>query len=159
NTVAVQGINQSTGADGFGVQGSSTLSHGIVGLSGTGAGVSGVVAVGTAPGTVGFQGVAQGGATYAGYFFGDVTIQPRVLDGQGGNLGVAGAKFAIVRGKDGKYRGMFAVESPECWFEDFGEGKLVNGKASVTLDPLFAQHVHTDRYHVFLTEHGEHNAL
>jgi hypothetical protein len=27
------------------------------------------------------------------------------------------------------------------------------------LDPLFAHHVHTDDYHVFITEHGENNAL
>jgi hypothetical protein len=54
---------------------------------------------------------------------------------------------------------MYAVESPECWFEDFGTGTLANGVATVKLDPLFAQHIHTDDYHVFLTELNENNAL
>ena len=31
--------------------------------------------------------------------------------------------------------------------------------ATVKLDPLFAQHVHTDDYHVFLTEHDENHHL
>jgi hypothetical protein len=142
-----------SGLGSYGVQGSSAVSHGVVGLSGNTAGASGVVAVGQSPGAVGFQGVAQGGALYAGYFYGDVSINKRVSDGMGGNLGVAGAKFAIVKGQDGKYRGMYAVESPECWFEDFGTGKVVAGKAAIALDPLFAQHVHTDDYHVFITPH------
>jgi len=151
-TVAVHGINQSSGSGGYGVFGQSTVLHGVVGISGTGAGASGVVAVGTAPGTVGFQSVAQGGATYAGYFFGAVSIQ--------GSLGVTGSKFAVVKGADGQYRGMYAVESPECWFEDVGVGKLVNGTAEITLEPLFAQHIHTETdYHVFVTENGENNAL
>jgi hypothetical protein len=153
NTIAIQGVNQATGAGNYGMQGSSALSHGVVGLSGSTPGVSGMVAVGQFPGTVGFQGVAQGGATFAGYFFGDVSINKRISDGLGGNLGVAGSKFAIVKGADGKYRGMYAVESPECWFEDVGEGKIVAGKAEVSLDPLFLYHVHADTYHVFLTPH------
>jgi hypothetical protein len=66
---------------------------------------------------------------------------------------VTGGKFAVVKGADVQYRGMYAVESPECWFEDFGTGTLAGGKADVKLDPLFAQHVRTDSYHVFLTPH------
>ena len=103
--------------------------------------------------------MAQGGATFAGYFFGDVSINKRVSDGQGGNFGVAGAKFAVVKGQDGKYRGMYAVESPECWFEDVGKGKLVGGKAEIKLEPLFAQHIHTDDYHIFLTPYSGVGAL
>jgi hypothetical protein len=52
---------------------------------------------------------------------------------------------------------MYAVESPECWFEDFGTGTLAGGQAQITLEPLFAQHVHTDDYHVFITEHGDYH--
>jgi hypothetical protein len=118
-----------------------------------------VVAVGRSPGSIGFQGVAQGGAIYAGYFYGSVSIQKRVSDGGGGDLGVAGSKFAVVKGKDGKHRGMYAMESPECWFEDVGKGKLVNGKAEVVLEPLFAQHIHTDDYLVFLTPYSGVGAL
>jgi hypothetical protein len=39
--------------------------------------------------------------------------------------------------RDGE-RVLFAPEAPENWFFDIGEATLVNGKATVTLDPLFA---------------------
>jgi hypothetical protein len=146
NTVAVQGANQSSGAGGYGVQGTSASSHGVVGEGGNNQGSGGVVGIARNAGTVGFQALAVSPATYAGYFVGDVSIN--------GNLGVTGSKFAVVKGADSKYRGMYAVESPECWFEDFGTGTLTNGTADIKLDPLFAQHVHTDQYHVFLTENG-----
>jgi hypothetical protein len=51
------------------------------------------------------------------------------------------------------------VESPESWFEDFGEAQLVDGKATVPLDPEFASIVKTDAYHVFLTPYGDSNGL
>jgi hypothetical protein len=54
---------------------------------------------------------------------------------------------------------MYAVESPECWFEDFGEGTLANGVATVKLDPQFVQHIHTDDYHVFITPHDANHQL
>ncbi|HMI08014.1 MAG TPA: hypothetical protein VK528_10740 [Flavobacterium sp.] len=39
--------------------------------------------------------------------------------------------------RDGE-RILFAPEAPENWFFDIGEATLVNGKATVTMDPLFA---------------------
>ncbi len=51
------------------------------------------------------------------------------------------------------------MESPESWFEDFGEGKLVNGKAEVKLDPDFAAVVKTKHYHVFVTPYGDSHGL
>jgi hypothetical protein len=152
NTAAVKGLNQSSGAGGFGVYG--TTAHGfagVYGLAGAAQGTGGVVGVATQAGTIGFAGVAYAPATDAGYFTGNVSVF--------GNFGVSGGKFAVVKGGDGTYRGMYAVESPECWFEDFGTGTLAGGTATVKLDPLFAQHVHTDDYHVFITEHDQHNDL
>jgi hypothetical protein len=35
--------------------------------------------------------------------------------------------------------------------EDFGEGQLIRGRAIVKLEPIFAETVTTDEYHVFLT--------
>jgi hypothetical protein len=35
----------------------------------------------------------------------------------------------------------------------------VGGKAEVTVDPQFMALIHADSYHVFLTEHDDHNAL
>lgn len=51
------------------------------------------------------------------------------------------------------------MEAPESWFEDFGKGQLVNGKATVTLDPEFAALVHGDDYHVFVTTYGASQGL
>jgi hypothetical protein len=48
------------------------------------------------------------------------------------------------------------LESPEIYFEDFGQGQLVNGEARVEIDPVFAQTVNLEMtYHVFLTPLGE----
>jgi hypothetical protein len=151
NTVAVKGVNQSAGAGGFGVYGSSVRSFGGWFEAGGDQGSGGVVGVARSAGTVGFQALALSPATTAGFFSGSVSVL--------GSLGVTGGKFAVVQGSDGQYRGMYAVESPECWFEDFGTGTLAGGKAEITLEPPFAQHVHTDSYHVFLTEHDQNNSL
>jgi len=51
---------------------------------------------------------------------------------------------------------LYAVESPQNWFEDFGTGRLARGTATVTLDPTFAQTVNLDSdYHVFLAPAGD----
>jgi hypothetical protein len=70
-----------------------------------------------------------------------------------------GPKSAAVKHKDGSHRRLYCVEAPEAWFEDYGEGKLVNGKAEVPLDPDFAAVVDPGSYHVFVTEHDDHHAL
>jgi predicted ester cyclase len=53
------------------------------------------------------------------------------------------------------YRKLYCMESPECWFEDFGTAQLVRGSATVALDPQFAAVVHNDQYHIFLTPLGD----
>jgi hypothetical protein len=51
---------------------------------------------------------------------------------------------------------LYAMQSPENWFEDFGSGVLTNGAMTVPLDPTFASTVNTAiDYHVFLTPRGE----
>ena len=73
-----------------------------------------------------------------------------------GNTVTTGTKSAAVKVDNGEYRLLYAVESPENWFEDFGEGTLVNGRALVQIDPMFAQSVNTSvKYHVFLTPQDE----
>jgi hypothetical protein len=85
---------------------------------------------------------------WAGYFSGDV----RITD----SLVVLGAKSAGVKVDNGEYRLLYSQESPEVWFEDFGEARLVNGRAVVQIDPLFAQTANTSvKYHVFLTPQDE----
>jgi hypothetical protein len=51
---------------------------------------------------------------------------------------------------------LYAVQSPQNWFEDFGSGQLSSGSGRVTLDSAFAQTVNLDSdYHVFLTPAGD----
>jgi hypothetical protein len=47
------------------------------------------------------------------------------------------------------------MESPESWFEDFGEARLKHGKVDVRLERGFASLVKTKDYHVFLTPYGD----
>lgn len=57
---------------------------------------------------------------------------------------------------DGTVRAMYAMQSPEVWFEDFGSGALTNGSAHVSLEPIFGGTVNSGvEYHVFLTPKGD----
>jgi hypothetical protein len=102
-------------------------------------------------GRIGVMGVATSGFR-AGEFRGDVQVN--------GNLVVSGTKSAVVQHPDGSQRMLFALESPESWFEDFGRARLSQGRAEVALDPDFAAVAQIDTdYHVFLTPEGESNGL
>ena len=93
----------------------------------------------------------------AGYFVGPVVVD--------GNLTVLydmvvwGTKSAAARHTDGTHRLLYCVESPESQFEDFGEARLVKGRAEVHLDRDFVGVADTRRYHVFLTPYGDSNGL
>jgi hypothetical protein len=75
---------------------------------------------------------------------------------ESGDMTAIGTKSAVVTTKDYGQRKLYAVESSENWFEDFGAAHLVNGQATVTIEPIFAQTVNlTETYHVFLTPLGD----
>jgi hypothetical protein len=145
NAQAVYGLNYSNyagpsaGAGGFGVYGLSAKGHGLVGA---------VASAGAAAVVGATNGVA---GAYAAAFYGPVIV--------GGDFTVYGAKSAAVPHPDGSHRRLYCVESPESWFEDFGEGCLDCGQADVEIDPDFAAVAETDRYHVFLTQYDQHNDL
>jgi hypothetical protein len=75
-------------------------------------------------------------AGYAGYFDGDLGVT--------GDIHLLGARSSAVETAPGEYHHMYAQESPENWFEDFGEGRLINGKTHIELDPMFLQTVTVD---------------
>lgn len=78
----------------------------------------------------------------------------------GGNFAATGTKSAVVLLADNRVASLYAVESPENWFEDFGTGQLTNGAALVRLEPLYAQTVNSGAgYHVFLTPRGDSHGL
>jgi hypothetical protein len=165
-------LGQATGG-GNGVQGLTTSGVGLFGSAGAGTGVFGTSASGagvagssannnalfgdasaagngvfarTANGN-GLVAQATGGGNAASFFGrvfvnGDFTVMPGF------------SKSGAVTFADGSVRRLYAVESPESWFEDFGSGRLVDGRASVPVDPGFAQAVNLSaEYHVFLTPH------
>ncbi|MCX6832433.1 MAG: hypothetical protein NT028_09950 [candidate division Zixibacteria bacterium] len=90
----------------------------------------------------GIYSVTPAAAGYAGYF--------------AGNTLTTGTKSAAVKVDNGEYRLLYAMESPENWFEDFGGGKLQDGVTTVQIDPLFAQAVNIQiEYRVYLTPEGD----
>lgn len=53
---------------------------------------------------------------------------------------------------------MFAPEAPEVLFEDYGTSKLINGKVSVKIDPIFAKNIVVNNQHplkVFIQLEGD----
>lgn len=76
-----------------------------------------------------------------------------------GRFTVSGEKAAVVSFSDGSQHCLYAVESPESWFEDFGFGELVDGRATIQLDGDFVSVVSDEPYHVFITEYDENNSL
>jgi hypothetical protein len=77
-----------------------------------------------------------------------------------GNLDCSGSVGGYAPVPDGaggsREVSMYAMQSPENWFEDMGAGQLHNGAAVVTLDAEYAQTVNTGmQYHVFLTPKGD----
>ncbi|MBN1424907.1 hypothetical protein JXA88_10155 [Candidatus Fermentibacteria bacterium] len=74
-----------------------------------------------------------------------------------GGLAGTGTKSCVVKTSKGPTL-MYCQESPENWFEDFGEARLVNGRCRVELDPLFQETVTIDEanpLHVFVELHDE----
>lgn len=141
NTIAIYGQNYSTyagpspGAGGFGIYGLSAKGHGLVGAT---AAAGGAAVVGATNGVAG---------AYAGAFYGPLIVS--------GSLTVLGAKSAAVPHSDGSHRRLYCMESPESWFEDFGNGQLDCGQADVAIDPDFAAVVDTDGYHVFVSGYDD----
>jgi hypothetical protein len=99
---------------------------------------------------------------YAGWFDGPVQVNGLLSVSDvvvTGDFTVLGTKSAAVPFPDGSHRRLYCVESPECWFEDFGEAKLVKGKATIKLPRDFATAIKTASYHVFLGAYGSSNGL
>ncbi len=78
---------------------------------------------------------------------------------ESGSLLCTGTKSSITD-VDGEPSALYAIESPDVWFEDFGSSQLSSGQAVIETDALFAQTVNLNiDYHVFLTPLGDCNGL
>jgi hypothetical protein len=131
-----------------------------VSVGGLGLGTAGAVEgnnINVGPGVLGFS--DRG--------FGGVFIGPSGVPNAGGLrvvgpvLKTQGEYTEAVPHPDGSQRLMYAPLSPESWYEDFGRGKLVEGRADVQLDPDFVAvlGIEDDSYHVFLTPEADTNGL
>ncbi|HSN76039.1 MAG TPA: hypothetical protein VL334_13265 [Anaerolineae bacterium] len=68
----------------------------------------------------------------------------------------AGASAMAVKTDEYDQRLLYAVHSPQSWFEDFGSSQLVDGEAVVLLEPIYAATIErSPSYHVFLTPLGD----
>ncbi len=113
---------------------------------------AGVVGNGDSLGVVGY-GVDDGNNTWGGYF--SATRHTNVYAYVGGvsssgtvyKINGTGSVSTIVKRPDGTRANMFCPEAPEILLQDFGEGKLVNGKAHIDLDPIFANNITVNSKH------------
>jgi hypothetical protein len=88
------------------------------------------------------------GGPYAGWFDGPVMVN--------GDFTIAGGgKSVAVPFTDGSHRRLYCMESPECWFEDFGEGRLKSGRAVVKINADFAKVIKPGDHHIFFTPKGD----
>ena len=179
------GNNQgaSSGANGAGVSGVGT-DIGIFGVGTTAGTGNGIVGIGNNVGTYYTTGVGSGGA-FTGLNIGLVTTRADVtnINNEGGawisgksnatqdvfvawrNAGTwykvvgAGANpGTLVLDNLGRERVMTCPETPEILFQDYGKGKLVNGKVHVDLDSLFSAYITVNEKHplrVFIQLEGD----
>jgi hypothetical protein len=150
-TIGVSGTSNSTG--GCGVSGladaSTSSNYGVYGQSNSISGY-GVYGYATKPTgvTYGVYGITGSSSGYGVFSQGNLYAN--------GNFTATGVKSAIVDTQDYGWRSLYAMESPQNWFEDFGQATLTAGEAVVKIEPIFAQTVNLDKpYHVFLTPRGD----
>ncbi|MFN7014977.1 MAG: hypothetical protein ACK4ON_11985, partial [Bacteroidia bacterium] len=184
------GTNMNTGAsfDGVG-NGFSTQPGWNVGVVGTGL-QAGVIGTATNPsnnndarqggyffttntgGTIqslaSIAGIGSGSTSnryYGGYFDGNQSSNDYAYVGirnSGTDYGIlsAGTKSTMVKDDEGKNRIMYCTEAPEVLFQDFGEGQLVNGKATIILDDILSKNISDQKpVKVFIQLEGDCNGV
>lgn len=73
-----------------------------------------------------------------------------------------GTVNTIVQDLDGNRVALSCPEAPENLFQDYGSGRLVNGRAHVDLDPILAKNIIVDATHplrVFVQLEGDCNGV
>ena len=100
-------------------------------------------------------GLAEASGAWAGSFLSS-SHGVSIIAGAGatGLSVIGGSKSAVVETESG-HRQLYCEESSEVWFTDYGFGHLVEGTATVPIDPIFSQTVNLDEpYHVFIQVYG-----
>jgi hypothetical protein len=182
-TADLDGLVVRVNGDGEAIEGYSQYGNGVYGVTyeneTTGnAGVYGY-AENSAPGVIGRSSGTNWSNSYGGYFTSDnhrglyaasgsddhaAYFYGTSDSGNGiyvrGDIAASGDKTAVVDTGDYGLRKLYAMESPEVWFEDFGQGQLASGQTTVTIEPMFLSTIDTEApYHVFVTPLGDCNGL
>ncbi len=114
-----------------------------------------IAAENTGVGTGSFGGYFDNGATaYAFVAINDGLTDYKIIG--------SGSVSTIIKAPDNTHRTLFAPEAPEILFMDFGQGQLKNGRAHITLDPIFANAITVDEDHplrVFIQLEDECNGV
>lgn len=102
--------------------------------------------------TIGVYGYATGSAdgTWGGYFRNSGAAYAYIggrTSGTDQKINGTGAVSTIVKNTAGERVNLYCPEAPEIYFQDYGEGQLVNGKAHIELDPDFAINVTINEKH------------
>ena len=97
-------------------------------FNGTRYGVVGTAAAGSDVVSTRAGGYFRTGEAYA-------YVGARTNDGTIFKITGSGVVSTVMDTREGK-KNLFAPESPEAWFEDFGHGQLSVGRSRITLDPL-----------------------
>ncbi len=102
--------------------------------------------------SIGVYGYAanSGNYTWGGFFQNSGTAYAYVGGKIGGTdykINGTGTVSTIVRNVAGDRVNLYCPEAPEIYFQDFGEGQLINGKAHITLDPNFSKNIAVDDKH------------
>ncbi len=74
----------------------------------------------------------------------------------------SGAVSTVVEDENNEQRIMFAPEAPEVLLQDFGTAKLVNGRATILIDPILTKNIKVDADHplkVFVQLEGDCNGV
>ncbi|MFA5670722.1 MAG: hypothetical protein WC967_15915, partial [Balneolaceae bacterium] len=159
--------NVATATDGTGVIGAQLGAGGFTLLSGSGGAFTGV---GTGVYGLGITTATTVNAS-GGYFATQTDLGLNLsfayvgqyFGGTDYKIAGSGSVSTIVDGTDNSTQHiMFAPEAPEILFEDYGHGRLVNGKASIQLDPIFVNNIVVDENHelrVIIQVEGECNGV
>jgi hypothetical protein len=59
----------------------------------------------------------------------------------------SGSVSTIVKDTHGAQVTLHCPETPEIYFQDFGEGQLINGKAHINIDPTFSKNITVNNQH------------
>jgi hypothetical protein len=95
--------------------------------------------------------IKSGNRTWGGYFKNNSTTAYAYVGGRIGDtdykINGTGTVSTIVKNTTGDRVNLYCPETPEIFFQDYGDGQLVNGKAHIELDPDFAKNVTINEKH------------